>query len=715
MFSRRFSRVAVGALALTSAGTLLVAGGGQGPAAAAAPALAFSHMVVVDQQRPGFEPDVKVAPNGTIYSSFPFGFSSTQSFLYSSPDHGNSYQLTPGNLAGKPATCVGGGDTDLFIDRGGALYFSDLQGLSNISQSRSTDGGATFATNCAGVPNTPDDRMWFAGTGSRAAGTLNLFEDFDQVGSAASPAGGNQLVETISHDGITFQPVLNAAAATQCPGTATDCVTNNEGISGNQVVDPKTGNIYIAHTALNGSNGTPGVAVSEGKVTVGTPTTATWTESPNLDAALCPHPSCVRPSGTAEALAGENFATIAQDTAGYLYVTFTEGPVNASGALTSPEKIYVVHSLAPAAANPSAVQWSAPKVVSGAGTNTFPWLVAGSDGRVDVAWYHTPTTSHAGAFGAANLTNAEWSVQLGQSLNAHGPSPSYTDATVTEHPVKHGQICTNGLGCATGGDRSLGDYLQVSIDGQGAALVSYVDDTSQDTAAGENAGPEEISRQIGGSSLLASVGTIAGPGPGPGRPTGSVTDPTGDGDYSANGSRTAATPNLDVVGASLADQPSSERLNATIKVRNLSSLTVPATLGGPDASWMLRWTAVQPGTTGNGHIYYVGMDNNATSGGKPTFFVGDTSCIPGPGNPAEHCKYLTYPQTHPLTAKQASYDPATGVITFHIPEALVGDPETPVAYYSATAFSATSTQPQSATTLFNLIDASTPFDVPNVN
>ena len=73
-------------------------------------------------------------------------------------------------------------------------------------------------------------------------------------------------------------------------------------------------------------------------------------------------------------------------------------------------------------------------------------------------------------------------------------------SNVSETYVKHGQICTNGLGCATGGDRSLGDFLQVTTDRQGAALVSYVFDTSGNSSAGEDAGPEVISRQTAGPS-----------------------------------------------------------------------------------------------------------------------------------------------------------------------------------------------------------------------
>jgi hypothetical protein len=150
----------------------------------------------------------------------------------------------------------------------------------------------------------------------------------------------------------------------------------------------------------------------------------------------------------------------------------------------------------------------------------------------------------------------------------------------------------------------------------------------------------------------------------------------------------------------------------TIKVKSLADLTVSPALGGPDASWIVRWTRVTPGETGNGHIFYAGMDNNAGAG-APTFFAGDTSCIPGPGNPADHCKWITYPQTTVLSGSQASYDAATGVITLHVPEDAVGPPEPAgrATLYSVTAFTATSTQPQSATTVFNLIDAATPFDV----
>ena len=751
-------RTVLGAAFALSLGLLLLALGAfsaspsrgaqvhRGAQAHQADAIGFSHAVIVDQQRPGFEPDVKVDSAGQIYSSVPFGFSTTQSFVWSSRDGGNSYQFVPGTIGpGKPSTCVGGGDTDLFLDSANALYFSDLQGLTNISNSMSTDGGSTWSTSCAGAPNTPDDRMWFTGTGSSKDGNLQLFQDYDAVNSSAG--GGNQLVETMSTGGTVFQPVVNKNPSTGCAGAGlVNCVTNNEGISGNQVADPANDTVYIAHTTTNNSSGTPGVQVSEGKITPGTPATppmATWTESPNLDAKLCgADTTCADSFGNPEEIAGENFASIARDSAGYLYVAFTAGPLDhdytcnavtctandhSAGALTNPEQIYVVHSTAPAPPDPttSTIHWSDPQAITGggisAGTNTFPWITAGSDGRVAVAWYHTDETSEQGPcpdgsgatctlYGASSLSNAEWSVQLGQSLNAHDANPTYALAPVSQSYVKQGSICTNGLGCASGGDRSLGDFLQVSTDQHGAALVSYVFDTSANTSAGENAGPEVISRQISGPSLFASEGS-ASQGNGPGVPMGSVSDPTGDAYLSQNGTRTPAGDNLDLTGASLANGPN-RTLVARIKVKSLSSLAPQSGVGGPDASWILRWTDVTPGTTGNGDIYYVGMDNNQGAGGSgsPTFFAGDTAGIP-PSNGAEHTKYMTFPQTHLLSSSQASYNSKTGEITINVPLSDVGNPADGKVLYSATAFSATSTSPQSSTNLFNLTDATTPFEL----
>ena len=179
---------AIGALALVT---------GQAPSAGAAAAvtnpITFASPTVVDNYRPGYEPDVAVdhSPGDSklLYTSTPFGFSTTQSFIESSNDLGDSFHLTAGNIAGKPANCVGGGDTEAQIDPvNGSLYFADLQGLTNYSASRSDNHGASFDASCASVNGTAVDRQWIGqdnnGNTSAVGPGANdgrLYFDYDNV------------------------------------------------------------------------------------------------------------------------------------------------------------------------------------------------------------------------------------------------------------------------------------------------------------------------------------------------------------------------------------------------------------------------------------------------------------------------------------------------------------------------------------------------------
>ena len=715
---RRVVVVAAAGAALVTSLTLAqrLPGIGSEPAAASTTtAITFSHGVPVDEQRPGFEPDVVVDPHsrGTddgqrIYSSTPFGFSTTESFISQSRDSGETYKLVPGNVGpGKPTTCVGGGDTEMQLDSNGTMFFSDLQGLTNLSNSVSSDQGTTFTTNCAAAPNTPVDRMWYAHTGTLAGGNLSLYEEYDAVDSTL-PNPGNQLVETVSHDGLTFAPLVNAAPSAGClGGGVANCVNNNEGLPGNQIVDPKSGDIFIVHTAPgSASSGTPQVLIERGALQQNG-AAVTWTHIGPINAGLCPDPTCVDSSGNPEVIAGENFPVLAEDSANHFYVVFASAPLNHTtgdpnlGAQTAPESIYVVTSS-------DGNNWSSPQLVSTGGTNTFPWITAGSKGRIDMAWYHTTETSEQGPcpsgtgtctlYGAGNLLNAEWTVQMGQSLNATAAAPSYTVVQATENFIKHGQICTNGLGCTTGGDRSLGDFLQITHDKYGAAVISYVDDTSNNFSGGEAAGPTEIIRQDTGPSLSASRSSVAGTG-GPQQIFNHVIDDSGDATYDANNMSLAASPNLDLLGASMGQD--SKGLVITMNLASLASLAPTPNDGGTSLSWFVRWTQVVPGTPGNGHVWYAGMESDA--GQAPRFFDGDMGCAIA----TTHCKYFTYPGDKTI---QGSVNTTTNTITLHVPLADVGSPAPGEHLYSVVAFTTSELQPLAADPIFNQIDATAPFE-----
>jgi hypothetical protein len=676
MRSPRLFLAALGTLAL---GASVVAAM---PSHAASP-LAFGHETVLDHQRSGFEPDVVITSKGALFSSVPNGSSQGESFVWKSVDHGDSFQLVPGNVAfGKPATCVGGGDTELAKDAGDNLYLSDLQNLTNLSNSVSTDGGMTFKASCTAAPNTPVDRMWFASHGKLGDPDFAIYEEYDAVLSNTSPSGpGNQLVETVSHDGVNFLPVINAAPSADCLGGGeVNCVTNNESLPGNQLVNHK-GELVVAHGGGDGSS----IYVSIGKpVTTGTGnaavTTALWHDV-LVNGDVCPHGTGVCGS--------TNFPTIAQDAAGTLYM------VNAAQPSHGPYEVFLNVS------RDGGHHWSRSMQVSTSGSNAFPWVTAGSAGRVGIAWYHANEEGENNHYAFDDLAHAEFDIQVAQSVDALSAHPHFAVVTASEHPMKYGPICTAGTACAaTMGDRSLGDYLNIGVDTDGALVVAYVDDTSNSFTVGptgavaEN-GPPVMQRQVAGPSMYAGR-TLRHSAV----PFDRVADPSHDDFFSANTLRTPAGDNLDLTSSSVTD--GRDGLTVRMKVRSLESLQVSPTLGGTTGLWVTRFTAFDPHTNGNGHIYYAAMES--TLGQKPRFFVGDVDAP----NPAAMQISMAFESAKSVPATALG----SGTITFHIPWSAVPGLHKGDLMYSVTAFTATAlaTLQANPQMTFNVIDSTPAYD-----
>lgn len=696
-------------------------------ASADTPALKFSHEVVTDEQRDGFEPDIQVAPGDKLYTSVPNGSSTGVSWLWTSTDHGNSFHLVPGNLAatGRLINCPqGGGDTEELVDPKGDLFFSDLQNLTNLTNSVSTDGGNTFLSTCVGADNTPVDRMWYAAHGTLGEPGFRLYEEYDAVDSSANI--GNQLVLEASDNGLTFFPVVNPNAVKGgCVGGGSlNCVAGSEGISGNIVVTPD-GHPLIAHSSGDGNlaqvtRGT--ISGSSVESLEGSYTTAT------LNGKLCPdYPVDAAHIGKWEICGATNFVTITADNAGDYYAAFASQKQtiedyqgNPTLIPSGPYEVYV-------ASSKDGIHWSDPVPVSKTGSNAFAWITAGSRGRVAVAWYSANETNEKPAsqgfaqdfinqqLGSPDpdgylfdeLYKAEFNIDVAVSTDALSSSPTYAVTQASEHPVKFGPICTQGTLCeVTQGDRSLGDFMEVNHDARGALILSYVDDTSGyyttgPTGAVADNGPDVVVREVSGPNLLGGP-DIADAGDGPGLAMGSIADPTGDDFYSANGSLTPAGDNLDLTGASLSRDAGG--LVATIKVKDLSNLMVTPAAGGTTGEWIMRFTTCDPDQTGNGHIYYAGMESVA--GGPPRFFAGEPTRV----------KELT--AFNSTNSVSGTYDPHTGTITIHIPFSVIGNHSKPgTEFYSVTAFTATTVgslggqgQATPPVELFNQVDATSPFD-----
>ncbi|HET6818873.1 MAG TPA: hypothetical protein VFH66_16715, partial [Mycobacteriales bacterium] len=591
----------------------------------------------------------------------------------------------------------GGGDTEFALDKKGDIFFSDLQNLTNLSNSVSTDHGATFNTQCASVPNSPVDRMWYAVHGNLGDPDFAIYEEYDGVLAGADVQGdypSNQLVEVVSHDGVNFQPVVNGRLAQghldpDCYGGGSlNCVTDDEGIPGNQVL-AKNGDLLIAHTSSDGNK----VIVSRGHLTDmgGGVMSATWKHYV-VNASLCADKNSSSPGMCGAA----NFATIAEDSAGHFYVAFSSQQIT-GGRASSAYKTYVV-------ASRDGIHWGKPQLASKpGGSDAFSWVTAGSSGRVAVAWYHANETNEKGGYMLDDLAHAEISVQVGESLNALSAHPKWTVTTVSEHPIKYGPICTAGTTCTVSmGDRSLGDYLEVNHDAKGALVLAFVDDTSNTYTVGptgavaEN-GPVVIVKQIGGPSLVA--GTITGPGKGAGAPYNAVTDATGDDYYNANAQSTPAGANLDLTGAKISQD--SHGLVITMHAKSLSSLQVSPTAGGLTGEWITRFTTYNPHTPGNGHIYYAGMESVA--GQTPRFFAGDTTAPPV----AQEQVSMLFDSD---TAVPGSVQGNT--ITIHVPWSAVPAVKKGATLYSAMGFTATTAGSLGGNPagVFNLTDATVPFD-----
>ena len=275
-----------------------IAGSYAGATAATRPAKAasatFGTPVVVDHFRPGYEPDLAVAKagayKGSTFASVPNGFSTTMSYIWRSDNNRRSFHMVEGNALGKSTTCVGGGDSEMQIDPvNGSVYFNDLQGLTNFSNSRSDDGGHTWQTSCTSVPGAGVDRQWLAidsngGTAAVGSGANDgrLYFDYDNVNQDLGPNGGNQLVMDESEDGVHYGAACQGVNLPAPAGPQSACplppavISYDEGIPGNVVVNNVKGSkfqhrVYAIHTTADGA----GVIVSYCSGKAGDKTAAT--------------------------------------------------------------------------------------------------------------------------------------------------------------------------------------------------------------------------------------------------------------------------------------------------------------------------------------------------------------------------------------------------------------------------------------------------------
>ncbi len=215
---------------------------------------------------------------------------------------------------------------------------------------------------------------------------------------------------------------------------------------------------------------------------------------------------------------------------GTTWTTSTVDNSTTHGSLFDPVKVgadgtvYVTwsdeHDVYLASSSNAGQDWSPPVKVNGPESRValFPWLEAGSAGRVVVVWFGT---DHA-----TNDNAADWRVFSAITLNATVANPSFHRAEVSDHVVHSSNISLGGLGVDTPAtpqqNRNLCDYFQVAIDPLGACVVAFTDDHNDFDGhtylARQLAGPSLYATANGGSGELEPVAALPPPTPDPSAP-----------------------------------------------------------------------------------------------------------------------------------------------------------------------------------------------------
>jgi len=617
-----------------------------------------SREAVADPFRLGTEPSLALGPDGKIYESPIFGFSTTQSFLERSDDGGQTFHILgapgTGKLVATPTpVCTGGGDSDIATSPNNDLYFIDLGGEPSVPAYVSKDQGLTFTSDCHANDqqgaNNFTDRQWLA------TDTVHNYEWYiyrdGLVSNTAPPPldafNGNVYGEFIKHAPLSSAPgtagpaQLNFTSMCHNPAMLDSACVLDVQTAGNAITDnfgPKKGNTYVAEKAAGGIG-----------VIVINPTAAT----PVTERLAAP--------GAANIL----FPTVAVDRAGNVYMTWADAAAFQVKWTRSSDQ---------------GKTWSKPVTVNGApaAVNVMPWIVAGDEGRVDIVFYGSPASS------APTTNYGPWDIYMLQTLNGTDALPQWTQTRLTDRPNHVDPVCLSGLGCTLAmgpaGDRELGDFFRVLVDRSGRAIVSFADGNNRlgaEVANGPLASPSfaNFVRQATGPSLYAAQVEV----PPVAVPTNSVTvgahsnpvpfyvPPAG-----TQGPDNAA---LNLTKSSLAygDRDITIRLS----VKNLDAVAAVSPPALATATYLTRWWY-------KGQIYYGAAED---TGGQWKFFSGQVAPI----TDGLAIKYAYYPASN--AASGSVVTGPNGEIDIHVPLDQVGSPARNAPLYSITSYSLTQATP----------------------
>jgi hypothetical protein len=438
--------------------------------AAAGITTGFTTQVSPDTQRNATEPYVAIdRADGTVWVAW----QASGSHVARSDDGGRSFvQVDPKDPFGRDIGDVDievGGPTPCATPTSSCLpgthrvYLSTIERLPLLLQARlafTDDRGAHWTINSVAAFNPSFiDRPWLAVYPSKVSATQDqvyiMYHDFSisQIWVAASNDGGQ-----------TFGPSVDVLAQNGLAFVNSFCNTVPSDID----VDARTGEVYVlwitADPVQNIGEGCDitqiqnfhQVWVAHSQPAIGATlatVTTTWDAHLVFD-------------GGPTTNTDELFATLAVDDSGTngvpgnVYAVF---PDNLAGP--SIFDIWFSYS------SNKGQMWSMPvKVNSDKGTHYFPWIAAGSTGRVDFIWLNSPD------YTPTDAEESPWFVTFAQTTNGTSATPKFNQTSASSSIMHVGGICTNGVFCAvTGGNRDLADSIGIAIDRGGSAALAWTD------------------------------------------------------------------------------------------------------------------------------------------------------------------------------------------------------------------------------------------------
>ncbi len=514
--------------------------------------ITFTHEVTVDPNRANGEPDLAINNTGKqMYTSGPWGFTTTVSMAWKTEDAGVQWDLLHGFCATnplRPFCSRGGGDTELQLgtpNNSGVqpAYFVDLNGLDTLTCALSNDGGSTF--NITGGDTTPanpagpignvcnvlpngsaaapgSDRQWIAVWPPANNGTAN--DDYFMIyDTGDTPPSGDDAM--MSLDGGQSLTRACQSASVGPPPSTVSCVGGANGYGA------RPGPLVINPTAINTvttANGTRwptlyefmGTNSTGPEVNISCDGGVSWS---HINIA----PKMPDDTNTPGGLAITNdFVVGGIDSAGRLYAAWSQQASNSLGqwqtfytystdtagtsgigncSIPVQGATWHTNSSGHPAGIPITGQGSSAPQVNFA---VMPWITAGDPGRVDIGYYgDSIDPSSTNPASAGSMT---WYLHMAQTLDGASATPTFADVTASETPMHVHSICFSGLACQTQvppGDRNLADFFELKLDPTGRAVIMYVDDNNtQPGPPASNPGAGIISsvQQATGPSLFGS-------------------------------------------------------------------------------------------------------------------------------------------------------------------------------------------------------------------